>query len=119
MKKLILIAMLMLAMSITASAQSSYDPIAVESDEVEMQMLFNRPWENSRAQAYYGIVVKCREWITLRDEPSVYGADLAHIPLGAEVIVYDGPPQNGFFAVKYNGICGFALAEYIRGTRAA
>lgn len=70
-------------------------------------------------QAYFAVVVNCKESITLRSEPSVYSDDLAQIPLGAEIMVYDALPENGFLPAKYNGILGWVLKDYIKGIGAA
>lgn len=103
-----------------AAAQSTefVSPEVLRVDEFTMHQVYSKPWTIPRAQVMTGVVVNCREWITLRDEPSVYGADLAHMPLGAQLLVYDGYQHNGFYAVKFNGINGFALVEYIRITGA-
>ena len=120
MKKVFAIVELVFALTISASvsAQSNISPETLRVGEFTMQPVYSKPWTIPRAQVCTAVVVNCREWITLRDEPSVYGADLAHMPLGAQILVYDGLLQNGFYAVKYNGINGFALAEYIRITGA-
>ena len=68
---------------------------------------------------YWARVVNCNEWITLRDSPSVYGAALAHIPLGTRVKVYkdrangEGFIRNGFYRTLYDGMWGWCLADYI------
>lgn len=72
--------------------------------------------EARRGQMYWGVVVNCNEWITLRSEPSTSAAAITRIPLGARVMIFDEPPRNGFYAVKYNGMNGFALVQYIRST---
>ena len=126
MKKVFAIVALVFALTISASvsAQSNISPetLRVGSSlcvtdfahmSSEAKILLAR-----RGQVMTGVVVNCREWITLRAEPSVYGASLAHIPLGAQILVSDVPPVNGFYTVTYNGINGFALTEYIRITGA-
>lgn len=58
-------------------------------------------------------VVRCNEWITLRDRPSVYGDSLARMPLGSYLEVKDGYYENGFYYVRWRGRYGYALASYI------
>lgn len=61
-------------------------------------------------------VVNCRESITLRDAPSVYARELAQIPLGQAVGFIETAP-NGFCKINYDGLVGFALAEYLSPNR--
>ena len=61
-------------------------------------------------------VVNCRQSITLRDAPSVYASELAQIPLGQAVGFIETAP-NGFYKVNYDGLVGFALAEYLSPER--
>ena len=66
---------------------------------------------------WYGRVVNCREWISLRKSPSTQATRLAKIPLGAIVKVQssaaDGYPAD-WYRVYYNGAWGWCLKEYIR-----
>ena len=67
------------------------------------------------ALAYVGArlkVVKCNEYITLREEPSTSAAALAHIPLGASVDEIHWS-ENGFWCVAYRGQTGYALSKYL------
>ena len=57
-------------------------------------------------------VVKCRESITLRSDPSVYAPELAQIPLG-QAVSYLGDAGNGFYKINYDGLVGYALAQYL------
>ena len=61
-------------------------------------------------------VVECNESITLRDRPSVYGRELAQIPLGQAVGFIENA-GNGFYKINYDGIVGYALAEYLSADR--
>ena len=58
-------------------------------------------------------VVWCKEWISLREEPSKLSNRLAEIPLGA--IVYNcldiGDPR--FYQCEYEGQTGYALIGYL------
>ncbi|MBQ6298504.1 MAG: SH3 domain-containing protein [Selenomonadaceae bacterium] len=65
---------------------------------------------NSIVATYF--VVNCRESITLRAAPSVYARELAQIPLGQAVGFIENAP-NGFCKVNYDGLIGYALAEYL------
>jgi len=56
-------------------------------------------------------IVNCRESVTLREVPSVYGNELAQIPLGARVRVHS--EGNEFYEVEYRGIVGFVLKTYV------
>lgn len=57
-------------------------------------------------------VVNCRESITLREDPSVYSPEMAQIPLG-EPVRFIEDVGNGFYKVNYEGLTGYALAEYL------
>lgn len=67
---------------------------------------------SSQSSARYGTVVNCRESITLRETPSVYGYEIMQIPLGARVR-YLGNTSTEFYRVEYRGEVGFALKAYI------
>lgn len=62
--------------------------------------------------SFTGIVVNCKQSITLRRVPSTSGAEILQIPLGSLVTVY-GRADNGFYYVYYGGYDGYALASYI------
>ena len=70
----------------------------------------------NKAEAYRteAVVVNCREWITLRDRPSVYGDSLTRIPLGTHITVETAYTENGFYNVYYAGMWGYCLQEYVR-----
>ena len=70
-------------------------------------------------QAYCAVVINCKESITLRSEPSAYSEELAQIPLGAQLTIYDALPEDGFLPAEYNGTLGWVLKEYIRIVGAA
>ena len=72
--------------------------------------------ENNVVATY--IVVNCRESITLRATPSVYAEELAQIPLGQDVGFIDDV-GNGFYKINYDGLVGFALAEYLTPQKSA
>jgi len=61
-------------------------------------------------------VVECNESITLRDRPSVNGRELAQIPLGQAVGFIENV-GNGFYKINYDGLVGYALAEYLSADR--
>ena len=61
-------------------------------------------------------VVDCNESITLRDAPSVYARELAQIPLGQAVGFIENA-GNGFYKINYDGLIGYALAEYLSADR--
>ena len=61
-------------------------------------------------------VVNCRESITLRAAPSVEARELAQIPLGQAVGFIETAP-NGFYKINYDGLIGFALADYLSPNR--
>ena len=61
-------------------------------------------------------VVECNESITLRDAPSVYARELAQIPLG-QAVGYIENAGNGFYKIDYDGLVGYALAEYLSADR--
>lgn len=58
-------------------------------------------------------VVKCKEYITLRDEPFVKAAALDHVPLGATVTAFSAA-ENDFMLVHYNGQNGYVLCQYLK-----
>lgn len=57
-------------------------------------------------------VVNCKEWITLRSNPSTSGDSLAQIPLGTYV-TFVSTADNGFYCIEYKGQRGYALQSYI------
>lgn len=57
-------------------------------------------------------VVNCQESITLRKVPSVSGAEICQMPLGAAV-TWLSKADNGFYCVEYMGQTGYALASYL------
>ena len=57
-------------------------------------------------------VVNCRVSITLREEPSTYAAEIAQIPLG-QAVGFIEDAGNGFYKVNYDGLVGYALAQYL------
>ncbi|MCR5175778.1 MAG: SH3 domain-containing protein [Anaerovibrio sp.] len=57
-------------------------------------------------------VTNCKEWISLRAEPSVDSQAIACIPLG-ENVRFVKNAANGFCYVYYNGQLGYALADYL------
>lgn len=69
---------------------------------------------NNQAEAYWGVVVNCREWITLRSYPSTDATSLARIPLGEWVWIHRGYYHDGFLSAEYNGQRGYVLEAYIK-----
>lgn len=57
-------------------------------------------------------VVNCNESITLREAPSVYAAEITQIPLGQAVGFIENA-GNGFYKINYDGLIGYALAQYL------
>lgn len=57
-------------------------------------------------------VVKCNEYITLRETASTKAAALNRVPLGATVTALSRA-DNGFLMVNYNGRMGFVLERYL------
>lgn len=57
-------------------------------------------------------VINCREWISLRSSPDTSASVVCTIPLGAEV-TFISAAGNGFDQISYNGLTGYALAEYL------
>lgn len=70
---------------------------------------------NTNIVATY-FVVNCQQSITLRDAPSVYGGELAQIPLGQAVGFIENA-GNGFYKINYDGVIGYALAQYLSPDR--
>lgn len=60
-------------------------------------------------------VVNCKEYITLREEPSTSAAALDRIPLSACVDELS-EAENGFMQVSYRGKTGYALGKYLSDT---
>ena len=114
MKKIIIAACMAMTLTtpITSVHASKVNEVSIA--KVQVQQLYYKP--SKYDQAYWGVVVNCREWISLRSEPYTSASRLARIPLGARVAIFDAAPYNGFYVVEYNGIIGYALAEYIRST---
>lgn len=57
-------------------------------------------------------VVKCKEYITLREEPSKKADELDRVPLGDHVVMI-GYAENDFAYVNYKGQDGYVLTEYL------
>ena len=70
--------------------------------------------QDNRAEAYWGLVVNCREWITLRSYPSTEAATVTRIPLGDWVWINRGYYHDGFLSAEYNGMRGYVLEAYIK-----
>lgn len=70
--------------------------------------------QDSKAEAYWGLVVNCREWISLRQYPSTQAPRLTTIPLGEWVWINRGYYENGFLSAEYNGMRGYVLDAYIK-----
>ena len=68
----------------------------------------------NRAEAYWGLVVNCREWISLRSYPSTEAPRRTTIPLGEWVWIYNNSYTNGFLEAEYNGMRGYVLSAYIK-----
>ena len=66
---------------------------------------------NTNVIATY-FVVNCRESITLRSAPSVYADEITQIPLGQAVGFIENA-GNGFYKINYDGLIGYALAQYL------
>lgn len=73
---------------------------------------YTSPATTAEDDSFTGIVVNCKQSITLRKVPSISGAEILQIPLGSLVTVY-GRADNGFYYVYYSGYDGYALASYI------
>ncbi len=68
----------------------------------------------NRAEAYWGVVVNCREWISLRSYRSTEAPRVTTIPLGEWVWIYRNSYSDGFLEAEYNGMHGFVLDAYIK-----
>lgn len=66
----------------------------------------------------YMEVVKCKEFITLREEPSTKAAALDRVPLGAAVQMLGGVDEQ-FSRVLYGGQAGYVLSEYLQPVQEA
>lgn len=67
-------------------------------------------------QVYTGMkctVVNCKTSITLRTSASANAKEITQLPLGTTVDYIDSS-INGFYLVNYNGIMGYAKADYLR-----
>ena len=64
-------------------------------------------------------VVKCKEYVSLREERSTKSTRLAKVPLGASVLAFpEYGEKNGFIYCVYNGEEGFILSEYLEPIQA-
>lgn len=118
MKKMLLTMLMLIAMTVVVSANSAYSDgnytfNSFSINEAKIQQLYVKP--QIHTQGVEAVVVNCREWITLRGEPSVYSEDMGHIPLGAYVTYY-GPANSEFCIIGYNGMLGYAMSYYIHRT---
>ena len=67
----------------------------------------------NRAEAYWAVVVDCREWISLRSYPSTEAPRITTIPLGDWVWI-SGSAGGGFLRAEYEGMQGYVLAAYTK-----
>ena len=74
-------------------------------------MLTATAFANNNIVATY-FVVNCNESITLREYPSVQAREIAQIPLG-QAVGFIEEAENGFYKINYDGLIGYALAEYL------
>ena len=59
-------------------------------------------------------VVRCKEFVSLREKPSTSSARRAKVPLGAVVLAYPQyGEENGFLFCRYQGVFGYILSEYL------
>ena len=70
--------------------------------------------EDFQGKMDFFVIANCKEWVTLRSEPSTSAATLARIPLGTRVSVFDIEPRNGFLPVRYKKMQGYVLAQYLK-----
>ena len=66
-------------------------------------------------QVYTGMkctVANCRKSITLRTSASSTAEEILQLPLGT-IVDYIDSSINGFYLVNYNGIMGYAKADYL------
>ena len=62
-------------------------------------------------------VVKCKEFVSLRETRSTSAKRLAKVPLGALVLAYpEYGEENGFIFCVYHGQEGYILSEYLKPT---
>ncbi len=60
-------------------------------------------------------VVKCKEYVSLREARSKSSKRLAKVPLGALVLAYpEAGEENGFILCVYHDETGYILAEYLQ-----
>lgn len=114
MRKIFAAFLLVFAMTFASPVQAQSN-FSFDDKLVNLEQAWNgyQDWRD-------GVVVRCNEWITLRDSPSTYGSPLARIPLGSWVRVYNWYYRSGqeypydlFFKVYYNGTYGYAVSYYI------
>ena len=59
-------------------------------------------------------VIKCRDYVSLRQTRSTSSTRLAKVPLGALVLAFpEEGEENGFISCVYRGEYGYILAEYL------
>ena len=57
-------------------------------------------------------VVRCKEWVSLRERPDTRADRLVKVPLGA-LVTGCGEEENGFIPCTYGEQSGYILAEYL------
>ena len=57
-------------------------------------------------------VINCRQSISLRSDPSTSATAMRQIPLG-QYVRFVRDVSNGFYYVYYEGMLGYALADYL------
>ena len=68
------------------------------------------------AVVYEARVINCNSGISLYYAPSSNSEKMTNIPFGTIVKVYDLFVEgiDGFYPVKYNGMCGYCLKDYLK-----
>ena len=102
MKKLLVMALVCLGIFSVTPTQAKTDASAAQP----VNLTANIGWVG----AY---VVNCNEWISLREYRSTQAPRLAKIPLGAYVEILEDTYIDGFWKVRYKGIVGYALGDYL------
>ena len=91
----------------TPVSNSGTDPFADAYGEWEMTI--------HREQGPNMKVVKCKDYVSLREKRSTSSKRLAKVPLGALVLAYpELGEENGFISCVYNNEEGYILSEYLQ-----
>lgn len=99
---------ILILLAVALMTLSTSDAFANDSQQINFARV-----GNEEGAAIYGTIVNCNISVTLRESPSVSAAELTQIPRGARVIFLFGRETPDFYCVRYQGLTGYVLRDYV------